>query len=402
MTAFLIALLLQSLLLLPPRTAMENPAAVSQVPPKIKNDYDKMWTRFLTGKEDEKLVKGLDNFFKKQKTFDPALMVEGYIALYKGDDAAARQKFTQALTLNPNNRIALYYLAELAYAHNEYARATTLYAQLLSVDTPRSDIETKREKALLLATQELLRSAARAEGENRLAEAEQYYRQALSIAPKEPTLHARLADLLARENKKDEAAAETKTVEELTPRRAGSPRATGETKSDSLDDLGRWGNDIELFHQIRDAEAITREQFAAIIVRYFPQVMELRRSPQIVTDIQSSWARSEIQTVVGVGLIDPLPNHTFEPSTPITRGDLAIALARLTRLVSLSPSVAPPVAAPDLAPENALYPDIQLVLGFGAMTLEDSGSFNAGGKVSGREAVRSAERLLRTFQQAQH
>ena len=402
MNAFLIALVLQSLLLLPPRTAVENPAAVSQVPPKLKKDYDKIWTRFLTGTEDGKVVKDLDKLLKKEKTFDPAWTIEGYIELYKGDDTAARQKFTQALTLNAKNRIALYYLAELAYAHSEFARATTLYAQLLSLDATHSDIlEPKRQRALLLAIDNLLRSAARAEEENRLAESEQYYRQALNIVPKDPTLHGRLADLLAKENKTEEAAAERRAAEELTPRRVARARAADDVKSDNLEDLGRWGNNIEVFHQIRNAEAVTREQFAILIIRYFPQVTEFRQNPQILTDTQDSPARSEIQTVVGIGLIDPMPNHTFEPSTPLTRGDLGTALARLSRLLSLSPASVRPIAAPDLAPTNAQYPEVQLVLGYGLMTLEDSGRFNVSGLVSGREAVRSADQLLRTFQQIQ-
>src|SRR2546425_8383213 len=98
MNSLLIALVLQSALVIPPRTAIENPAAVSQVPPKIKKDYDKMWSRFVAGQDDAKLVKDIDNLLKKQKTFDPALMIEAYIALYKGDDTTAREKFTQALT----------------------------------------------------------------------------------------------------------------------------------------------------------------------------------------------------------------------------------------------------------------------------------------------------------------
>jgi tetratricopeptide (TPR) repeat protein len=401
MNVLLIGFLLQSLLLLPPRTATENPAAVSEVPAKIRKDYDKLWARFVSGKEDAKLVKDLDNLLKKQKTFDPPLTIEAYIELYKGNDAAARQKFVQALSLNSKNRIAIYYLAELAYAHSEYARATTLYAQLMSVDPSRSDLEPKRQRALLLATEEMLRSAARAEGENRLAEAEQYYRQALSIVPNEPVLHGRLADLLVKANKKDEADAERKRAEELAPRRPGRVRTPDETKTDTLEDLGRWGNDIELFHRIRSAEAITREQLAILIVRYFAQVTELRQNPQIVTDTQDSPARSEIQTVAGLGLIEPFANHTFEPATLVTRGDLAVTLARLIRLLSLSPSSAPPVPAPDLAPANAQYPEVQLVLGHGVMMLEDSGSFNAAGVVSGQEAVRAAERLLHVFQQAQ-
>jgi predicted Zn-dependent protease len=204
MSPLILAVVLQSLLALPPRTAMENPAAASEVPQKLKKDYDLAWTRFVTSKDDGKLVKDLDKILQKQKTFDAVWTLEGYIALYKGEDATAREKFTQAVTANPKNRIATYYLAEIAYAHNEYARAATLYAQLLSIGTTRSEIETKRQKAFLLATDNLLRGAARAEGENRLSEAEGFYREALKLAPNEPTLHIRLAELLTKENKKDE------------------------------------------------------------------------------------------------------------------------------------------------------------------------------------------------------
>jgi hypothetical protein len=148
-------------------------------------------------------------------------------------------------------------------------------------------------------------------------------------------------------------------------------------------------------------EALTREQFATLIVRYFPQVTEFRQKPQILTDIQNSWARSEIQNVVGVGLMDPFPNHDFEPSEGVSRGDLALAFARLSRLLGLSADSASPASAPDVTPTNALYPEIQLVLGYSIMSLEDSGSFNVRGQVSGRQAVTSAGRLLRIFQQAQ-
>src|SRR6185295_15276126 len=111
MNAFLIALLLQ-LLPLPPRMAMENPSVVSQVPQKLRKDYDKMWSRFLAGKEDAKLVKDLDKLLKKQKDFDAPVILEAYIELYKGSQLPAAQKFEQALAINPKNRIALYYLAE--------------------------------------------------------------------------------------------------------------------------------------------------------------------------------------------------------------------------------------------------------------------------------------------------
>ncbi|HLH31246.1 MAG TPA: S-layer homology domain-containing protein [Terriglobia bacterium] len=406
MTAVLLTLILQSLVL-PPRTAMENPAAVSQVPPKIAKDYSAMWARFLAGKDDPKLEKDLDNLTKKQKTFDAAPVIEGYIRLYGRDDATAQQKFNQALAMNPRNRIALYYLAELAYAHQEYARASTLYAQLLQIDSSRPEIETKRQKTELLAADEVLRAGARAEAENRLADAEKAYRQALTLLPKEPSLHQRLADLLVRENKPAEAEDERKAADQLNPTAPVStsssvPDNANAGTVDTLDDLGRWGNDINRFHEIQNAQSIKREQLAALLVRYFPQLMEMRQTSQIMTDAAGSWAVPEIRTVVGLGLMDPLPNHTFEPSSPVTRGDLASTLARLMRVLGLSPALIQPVTAPDLEPTSALYPEAELVLGSGVMTLQDSGSFNVSGEVSGKEAVRSAERLARIFQQAPH
>jgi hypothetical protein len=39
------------------------------------------------------------------------------------------------------------------------------------------------------------------------------------------------------------------------------------------------------------------------------QITEFRQIPEILTDIQNSPARSEIQTVVGVRLMEAMPNH---------------------------------------------------------------------------------------------
>jgi tetratricopeptide (TPR) repeat protein len=402
MNALLISLLLlQSALLLPPRTALENPAAVSKIPPKIQKDYDKLWSQFVAAKSDSQLARDLDNFIKKQKTFDPPVTLQAYLELYKGNDAGAAQKFQQAFSLNPSNRIALYYLAELAYAHQDYSQAHRFYSLLLSVDSNRTDVEPKRQRALLLSTDQLLRSAALAEKDNRLSEAEQLYKQALTVLPKDPTLHLRLADLLVKENKLDEAAGQRKTSEELRPRNTEAVRNNPEPKGDDLDDLGRWGNEIGVFREIQAAPSVTRERVAAIIVRYFPQVTERPQTPQIVTDIDASWARSEIQTVVDLGLMDTFANHTFDPLALVPRGDFATALARLIQILGLPPVTSAPIPTPDVAETNTQYSDIQLVLGRSLMTLQDSGEFGVSDDVSGKDAIQAVERLLRSFQQAQ-
>jgi tetratricopeptide (TPR) repeat protein len=423
MNVILLALLLQSLLL-PPRTAMQNPALISPVPQKIKKDYDKLWTRFVAGKEDAKVMKDLNKLLTKQKDLSAAIAIEGYLDLYAGNNAGAASKFLRVVSIDPNHTVALYYLAELAFVGQDYASATSFYSRLLAVDKTRPDVEAKRQKAFLLGTDNLLRTAAKAEQENRWADAEQAYRRALEMAPREPMLNGRLAALLAREKKWDESLVHYRTqlaatgpnseiekniaealmnlgrTEEAREilehlRNEGTVDENLESKVSELEDLGRWGSEIDFFRAIKSSEAVSREQLAAVIVRYFPQVAEFPQQPQIVTDTVESWARSEIQVSVGTGLLDPFPNHTFQPSSPVTRGLFAQSMSRLIRLLRMTQAGAPPVPVPDVTPGDALYRDIQLVLGSGLVGLEDSGSFNVSGRVSGEEAVRALDRLLR-------
>ena len=428
MNLVLIALLLQQPFYMPPRIAVENPTVVTPAPKQLKKDYDKLWTRFLTGKEDARIIKDSEKLLKKQKDFEPVLTLTAYLDLYAGRRTDAERKLETVLTRNPTHRIALSYLAELSFTREDYARASELYTKLLMVDSSRTDVEPKRQKALLLATENLLRNAARAQQENRFGDAEALYRQALRIAPGEPALHAELGGMFLKQEKWEDALTQFRRQVELDGanddaqrhlaealmnlgrteeartvldrlRQTGGGDEALETKVKELEDLGRWGEDIGRFRSIESSEVLTREQLAAILVRYFPQVTEFRQTPQILTDTQDSWAGLEIRTIVGVGLIDPLPNHTFQPSRSVTRGELATALARLSRLLGLSTATAPAIPMTDLVSSNALYSDIQLVVGFGALTLDQAGNFNINGSVSGEQAVSSAIQLLELLKQ---
>jgi hypothetical protein len=78
---------------------------------------------------------------------------------------------------------------------------------------------------------------------------------------------------------------------------------------EGLEDLGRWGRQIEQCRELRTATGINREQLAALLTGYFPQLRDLPQTPEVMTDLQGAWAEAAIQTVVGVGLLDPMPNH---------------------------------------------------------------------------------------------
>jgi tetratricopeptide (TPR) repeat protein len=420
-TSLIVALLLQSFPLVP-RLAVENPAAVSEVPKKQQKDYNQLWTRFVTGKDDTRVIKDADKLLKKTPNFVQAIIIKAYVDLYNRRLQEAEKKFEQALSYQPGNRIALSYLGELAFVRQDYARASDLYALLLDADPSRTDVEPKRQKALLQATENIIQNAARAERENRLTEAETHYLHALRIAPGEPSLHGRLGELYLKQKAWEQALAafqkerefggaddetdraiaealtnlgrteEARTILERLNSSGGEQALEG--KVAELEDLGRWGQDLAKFHQIQSAPEIRREQLAALIVRYFPQLMEFRQTSMVVTDIQESWARPEIQVVTGVGVVDPFPNHTFRPAAPVSRGEFAMALARLARLLSISMPNAPPVPTTDVDSNNALYREVQVVVTHGLMTLDETGSFNISSQVSGENGVRSLERLL--------
>jgi tetratricopeptide (TPR) repeat protein len=408
---------------IPLRSVAENPAVVTPPPKKIQKDYDKLWQRFKTGKDDTKLMKDLDKLLKKNPGQVPLIVLEAYVDIYNNRAAEGEAKLQAALRFAATNRIALSYLAEFAFSRADYAQAADLYGRLLEADPSRTDVETKRQKALIVATENLLRHAGDAERANRVEEAESLYRQALRIAPREPSLHERLGSLLGSQKKWEEALAEfqkerefslypndadTRIAEALANlgrteearaiverlKKSGNVDAALEGKIGELTDIGRWGQDIARFREIQAAAAISRAQAATLFVRYFPQVAEFRQTPQVITDVQTSWALPEILITVGIGLLEARPNHTFEPFVPVTRLEFAAALARMTRLLRLPAPPAPAVPLTDIGPRNALYRDVQLVLAMGLMQIDDSGAFASGQPVSGEKAVGSVEQLL--------
>jgi tetratricopeptide (TPR) repeat protein len=416
MNALILAILLQAAPALPARAALENPAVANPVPKQVQKDYDKLWKRFLAApaakdaaKEDAKVFAEFDKILKKNPDLVSAMWVQTYLDLYAGRQAQAEQRMAAILAKHPADRLALYYLAEYAYARKDYLVASGLYRRLKAVDNSHPDVDAKSQRAFLLAMQNLTQEAATAARTDRLSDAERLYRQAVELAPEEASLRGQLASVLVREGKVDEANAELRRQSELggpaEELRRGLAESTQAREARrqlagaELQDLGRWGTQIERLREIRSSQFMTREQLAGLLGRYFPQLLEFRKNPQIITDVADSWAAPAIEAVVGLGLLDPAPNHTFQPDRTVSRGEFAQAMARLIRILGVSQKEASPVAAPDLVPGSPLYRELQLVLGYGLLSLDNSGNVNVSAPVGGEEAINTAEKLLHLMQQ---
>src|SRR6185503_17961623 len=162
------------------------------VPKQVQKDYDKLWKRFVAApgtkdvaKEDGKIAAEFDKLMKKNPDLVAVMWVQTYMDFYAGRQAMAEQRLQGILTKRPTDRNALYYLAEFAYTRNDYIRASGLYRRLKAVDNSHPDVDSKSQRSLLLAMQNLVQEASAAAQANRLNDAERFYRQALELAPDE-------------------------------------------------------------------------------------------------------------------------------------------------------------------------------------------------------------------------
>jgi len=386
MIVLLIPLLLQIQIALPQRSELVNPAAHSPVPKKLLKDYDKLWQRFVTATDDQKVFKELDKMSSKDADFVPALIVESYIDLYAGRRANAEEKFRTVLARHPDDPVALFYLAEFSYERNDFVKAAELYSRLLSGTNPFGPtVEMKSQRSFLLALDSLVQSARRAASENRPDEVAKLYNQALALAPEKTASRSQLAELFLGKPDGGVRGASENGV-------AGSN--TQETEKAERE---RWGDQIERFREIRHSESLTREQLAALLASYFPELGKSGEGP-VITDIEDSWAKTAILSVVKAELLDCMGNHAFQPSRTLTRSEFAGVISRLTRFLGLSPEMAAPIRPLDVVPDSALSAELQPVLSYRLMSLDNSGNFNVSANVSGEEAVNIAEKLLGLLQ----
>jgi tetratricopeptide (TPR) repeat protein len=152
----------------------------------------------------------------------------------------------------------------------------------------------------------------------------------------------------------------------------------------------------EEYRRIFDAPRVTRADLAALVavkltvLERFPEA-----EPAVATDISGSWARAEVLRVLARGVMDVLPNHTFQPASTVRRGELAQVVARILDLASRPKRPAPILA--DLSRANLYYDAVAQVVADGLMDLTPDGRFEPWRPVTGPEAVATIEALARNM-----
>jgi tetratricopeptide (TPR) repeat protein len=137
-------------------------------------------------------------------------------------------------------------------------------------------------------------------------------------------------------------------------------------------DLARLPEEIR---SISTRPTATRADLAALIGIRLPALLRnaLPRPASVVTDTRGHWAARWIASVLRAGVMEPYPNHTFQPRDEIRRLDLAIAASRVLDLIAAQGSTRAagwsdmPVLLVDVPPSHPAFKDVSRTVAAGVL-----------------------------------
>jgi tetratricopeptide (TPR) repeat protein len=365
---------------------------------------------------------------RRSPSFYPARTGAGYVDLARRAYEQALADFTAALVHQPKYVPALVGRGQALLGLKREDEALAALETALSVDASLADVRRRVEVLRFKSAQEAVEGARAAAKEGRLDVARAAYQRALEASPDSPLLHRELGIVERRRGDSQAALAELRKAVELEPSDVASLIQIGEILEQRLDFAGaeatyRQAAEIEpsealtrkieavaekarlaklppAFHAIPESPQITRGDLAALIgIHLEPLLARAEERQVVVTDVRGHWAASWIADVARAGVLDPFPNHTFQPRARVRRGDLAAAVSRLVLLAAADDpnrreawTTARPTIA-DMAPGHLSYPAVSVAVASGVMPLDPDGRFGVTRPVPGAEAIDVIERV---------
>jgi len=179
------------------------------------------------------------------------------------------------------------------------------------------------------------------------------------------------------------------------------PRPAWKDKRDALEARANYEALPAEYRSIGAAATVTRGQLAAMIGIELKPLIDgaPKRSAVVVTDVRNHWAAPWILPVTQAGVMDPLPNHTFQPNAAVRRVDLAqvcsqlLGLAGAKRPADLAAWRAARPQVPDVPASHASYRAIAAVTTAGVMKPDPDGKFAPTRPVTGADVVAAVARL---------
>jgi tetratricopeptide (TPR) repeat protein len=366
---------------------------------------------------------------KQSPPFYPAEAGLGYVALAQKKHKESLVHFDRAVVMNPRYAPALGGRAEALLALGEEEEAVQSIEAALQADPSLTGLRTRIQVLRFRGQQQEIARARQLAEASKFDEARAAYVAAIEASPQSPFLHRELAEVERRAGDLDSALDHAHKAAELEPEeprahvmlgeiyeaRGEFARAADELSSAVAlqpdDALSATIEDLRAravfaamppeYRAIGDSPSLTRGQLAALLaVKLEPLLSGARNaSAVVITDTRAHWAAPYILTVARSAVMDPFPNHTFQPDQVVLRADLARAVSRTLNLIAKrQPQLAaawrnPRRKFPDVPTGHLSYPAAALAVEAGVMTTAADGSFQLTRPVTGTEAVAAIDKL---------
>jgi alkylated DNA nucleotide flippase Atl1 len=342
-------------------------------------------------------AKWFDTALGRNPTYVPALSGRVETALTLKDDLAAIRAIESWLTVaEPGDT------RDDLRGRLEVLRLRGVQAELSVAATARragrfDDAQAALDRARVMSPDSaiVLRELARVEAARGAFDAaEEHARRAITLDAGDAEAHAVLGEVLEAHGRLRDAA-------NAFTRAAGiDPRAEWRDRAEALNSRAAFNALPAEYRAIPSSQSLTRGQVAALIGMRLDGALARapRRVTVVLTDVRSHWAAPWILPVTRAGLMDPLPNHTFQPDAVVRRSDLAQIVWRAIQVLGARPAdiarwrAAQPSLA-DVPRTHLASAAIASAVASGAMSATDDGRFQPGRAVTGAEAIAALARL---------
>jgi tetratricopeptide (TPR) repeat protein len=390
-----------------------------EITPRDEKTLHRAWDDILAG-QTARAEQSVNKLASSRPDLAPARVVLGFAALRTNRLKDSEGIFSSVLKAEPNDVAALVGLASVKRKQGLLDQALPLYIRAERLRPKDGALSRRASEVKLAVAEAAIARAGALSAEGKKAEAIVMLQRALEVAPELSPVRLELADLLVESGRRTEALSVLGAAQD-SDRNIALRIASIRFEDGDLDGaemaLRRGLKDVaedtegaallarikdrraslalpEPLRAIADAPRITRAELAALVVE---KVEALRKKPaaksEVASDLSRTWARPQVLRALELGLMDVYPNHTFQPSGVVRRGELAVVAARVLDLVGWGKANG---AAPkDMSPSHLQYSSVVRVVGAGVMQNAASGAFEPWRIVTGAEAKAVIDALTR-------
>lgn len=409
------------------------PAATADLAaPAVLDEHLAAWQVLQSG-DAKAAERAFTAILKAAPAFYPAEAGLGYAALARKDAAAALAPFDKALARNATYAAALAGKGEALLSLGRTDAAAEAFEAALAADAGLTALRGRVDVLKFRGVQQNIENARKAAEAGKLEDARRGYLAAIASSPESAFLYRELAAVEHKAGDQTPALSHAKQAATLDPADARAllliadileanhewtnaaeaytaanavePSDATVAKADQMREKAAFEAMPEEYRAIETSPTVTRAQLAALLgTRLGDLLRRAQVRPVVMTDVRGNWAAPWIQTVTRTGVIEPFPNHTFQPNAVVRRGDLAQAVSHVLAFIGAEkPKLADKWRDPrpkfaDVGPSHLLYASAARAVSAGVMTPLEGDTFQLSRPVTGseaRDAVSKLEGLVR-------